>query len=455
MHEKLSEFLEHARNIRLSKPESDDVKTKIQCMTEKYVREKPDRHLKGRMDQKTLLGTAKNIRLSTQESDDVRTHVMRYANEHPVRLTEGWFALPSPPGPLELIRSFFSPLRLKPALSMIVGLCIAFGGTLSVAAQSALPGDFLYGVKVNVNENIAAALHFSANARAEYETQRLENRLSEAATLVTSGRLKGGLESNASANITTQLERVQHSAKALSESGDANAALDVHSQVESMLNANAAVLGLLEHNNGQNTESDVHNLLKNVSEAENHAMQLRVESEKKVSAEEKADTNARAAAGDSITSAINTIDDIRGFIDRSSASTNGQILAQANARIVLAEKLLGTARSSLDAGNFDEAFQLSRTAVRTAREARIMLKVSAGVQAQLKITPTPSVEEEKEEKSSTEADERIDDSMKENNARSTGASVQGDAETDDIEIKTDLLDLKQKSDGTVKVDLGL
>jgi len=455
MDEKLSVFLEHARNIRLSNLESDDVKTKILLGTENHVRERSEMHLKERMDQKTLLATAKNIRLSAQESDDVRAHVLRYANEHSARMTERRSVLPSPPSSLELVRSFFSPLRLKPALSMIVGLCIAFGGSLSVAAQSALPGDFLYGVKVNVNENIVAALHFSANARAEFETQRLENRLSEAATLVTSGRLKDGLQNDVSGSFTAQLERVQHSAEALSENGDANAALNVHSQVESMLNANAAVLGLLENNDGQHTKSDVQNLLKNVSAAENHAVQLRVESEKKVSAEERANTNVRAAAGNSITSAISTIDDIRGFIDRSSASTNGQVLAQANARIVLAEKLLGSARRSLDAGNIDEAFQLSRTAVRTAREAKIMLKVSAGVQAQIGIISTPSAAMEERKKSSTDIDERMNVSEKEDDAGSTGASVQGNEGTYDVEIKTDPLGLKQKSNGTIKVDLGL
>src|SRR5436309_3366576 len=69
-----------------------------------------------------------------------------------------------------------------PVFAIITILALMGGGT-SLAAQNALPGDFLYPVKVNVNENIVAGLAFTAEAKAKVETDLAERRLEEAAEL--------------------------------------------------------------------------------------------------------------------------------------------------------------------------------------------------------------------------------------------------------------------------------
>ena len=78
------------------------------------------------------------------------------------------------------------------------------GGGTSFAAQGALPGDFLYPVKTEFNENIRAAFAVSADSEAKLQANLLEERIAEAVELQAAGKLTADTTQSVAANITLQ-----------------------------------------------------------------------------------------------------------------------------------------------------------------------------------------------------------------------------------------------------------
>lgn len=73
------------------------------------------------------------------------------------------------------------------ALSLVALLGSGFG--IARASESALPGQALYPVKINVNEAFIGSLKRSDTARAEWEQERAGRRITEAETLAEEGKL--------------------------------------------------------------------------------------------------------------------------------------------------------------------------------------------------------------------------------------------------------------------------
>lgn len=114
------------------------------------------------------------IALSLAEEEKIAArralqHVV-YADPAPVR---GW--------------SFFSlPVRL-PAMAFAVLVLLGASGGGLYAAESALPGEVLYGVKIHVNEAIRGKLHVTPEDRARWAVARLQRRMEEARRLKARG----------------------------------------------------------------------------------------------------------------------------------------------------------------------------------------------------------------------------------------------------------------------------
>lgn len=78
--------------------------------------------------------------------------------------------------------------RQAVAFAVVFALVITTGGT-SYAAASALPGEALYSIKVNVNEEIQSLVALSPDAKARVGIARTTKRLKEAEQLAGEGRL--------------------------------------------------------------------------------------------------------------------------------------------------------------------------------------------------------------------------------------------------------------------------
>lgn len=121
------------------------------------------------------------VRISMPPEDKVKTRdfLVSYMRMHPARIPTTphtrWFAWSLHPYPI------------------IAGLLIvALGGSSAGAAslaESALPGDFLYPIKVNVNEEVRAALATTPAKKADVAIARAERRIDELNALAARGEV--------------------------------------------------------------------------------------------------------------------------------------------------------------------------------------------------------------------------------------------------------------------------
>lgn len=139
-----------------------------------------------------------HIRLQADEKRDLHERLVTYMEYHPLPTS-----MQSKPQAQEKAQSRFAlGIRSLNAITFNPKLVGRFVVTASlfmmvgvpVLAERALPGDVLYPMKVQINEEVRASLSFSPYAKIEWETTRLERRLAEARSLASVGRLTNEAE---------------------------------------------------------------------------------------------------------------------------------------------------------------------------------------------------------------------------------------------------------------------
>lgn len=166
----------------------------------------------------------RNIRLSSSTKERMRDELGAFADFHSVRVVDEGRSI----GVVQMNSVFalftHSKTRIMKA-TLLIALLIGTGGT-SFAAQGAVPGEFLYPVKISVNENIKSAFAVNADAQAKFQAKLLAERLEEAQKLAAKGKLEGKLEGEVRANVNAQLE------KTLAASTEASAVTEVAVRTE-------------------------------------------------------------------------------------------------------------------------------------------------------------------------------------------------------------------------------
>ena len=97
--------------------------------------------------------------------------------------------------------------------------------SVPVVAEKALPGDVLYPVKVQFNEELRSTLSLSPYEKVAWETQRLERRISEARLLASEGKLTDEAETQFAQAVKTHSEAAQREIAELRESDSEEAAI--------------------------------------------------------------------------------------------------------------------------------------------------------------------------------------------------------------------------------------
>jgi hypothetical protein len=70
------------------------------------------------------------------------------------------------------------------ALFTILFICTSTMGAVAYSAESAVPGDTLYSLKLNLNEPVIGALKFSKHTKANWQAKKLERRMHEMQSVV-------------------------------------------------------------------------------------------------------------------------------------------------------------------------------------------------------------------------------------------------------------------------------
>lgn len=257
---------------------------------------------------------------------------------------------------------------------MPIGILIALvllggGGGASIAAQSSLPGDALYPVKVGINEKVAGAFKFSDEARASWDSNLAGVRLDEAAKLALENKLGADWETKLGVAFKAHADSAEARIEKIKNGGNAKVAATLAGELEAKLRVRSEVLARIK-DGGKKIDVD--------SEVRD-AARLRVDAEDDEKNEDTDSEGRENSAEGKIKAAANVIASVRSFLDNRRVSTTTK--AEAEAKIAVAEKLLADAQVKFSAADYGAAFDLAQDALRAAQEARF----SSEIRVDLKI----------------------------------------------------------------------
>ncbi len=223
-----------------------------------------------------------------------------------------------------------------PFIAIALIIAAAVGGGTSFAAQNALPGDALWSFKVNVNENVEAALAPAGKAQADFDIGVIEARLKETAKLVAGSTLSANAKTDIESNLDVHAKDVEAQIARLQAQGDFAAAADIAARYQAVLAANESALADAEASAPADTESkasvkaNLNGIIGSLSAALSHASTVSAEASAKAAADAngKVDTHGADAnateAGRSGSVRVQTGTSVRG----ATASSTGQVNVQ-------------------------------------------------------------------------------------------------------------------------------
>lgn len=190
--------------------------------------------------------------LSKDEKQSLWSVVDAYVYNNPERkpvISRGWLHIMSP--------YFIHTQRLA-----ILSIAIVFvvGGTTSLAAQSALPNNALYTIKVNVNEEVQSWFSFGAESRAYFEIKRAGDRLEEAKTLAVMGELDTESKDIIKKNFEKHAHKVQEQIATVEAANDLKTAIDIGENFEKSLKEHSKTLVQIVQDQEQEKLTTIENL---------------------------------------------------------------------------------------------------------------------------------------------------------------------------------------------------
>lgn len=165
---------------------------------------------------KQLKKGSREIRLTVEEKSVMRRALVQFARENPIMHTaeaKHSRAVVSPYSFMRKARGF------KIVSATVIG-GILIGGTVSFAAEGALPGNMLYPVKTEVNERVRSMVAVTPQAKAVWEVALVERRLSEMKEVGLMETVPLETKEVARANVKKYTERAQKRIVELDDNND-------------------------------------------------------------------------------------------------------------------------------------------------------------------------------------------------------------------------------------------
>lgn len=256
-------FFQSARSIRLHKGEFDEIRQNVQ----KSVTKEGAARLDSTMDQGHFLASAQKVSLGAGEKAHIRAAIMESIR-----------------GSSPSYSPFYRFLRICSGSMAAVMIFVLCGAGVSYAAESALPGDALYTVKVNFTEAVRLRLANSVEAKARVQARLVGRRLEEAEKLAEKSRLTAERVAIVQERLTAHVAALEvdlQELAAFDQETSGSIAIDMAAEMEAHEN-------LLQRIRTDNDPDDVEKLLKQTRKARNIAEKITVSADIRNLAEVKA-----------------------------------------------------------------------------------------------------------------------------------------------------------------------
>ncbi len=329
----------------------------------------------------------RTISLTDRERINMRNNLAIFIDEHPAQAPFLVRAYSYSSQVLDMFssRRALAGYRLV-AMSLVVVLVAGVGTTY--AAVSALPGDPLYGIKINVAEPVEHVLSASNESQAQWDVTLANRRLEEAEKLAAAGTLTAqnaqivqtqlaAVTQNLNASVATVTSATTVATTSAATSSPTQVAAiaqasDAQSDLEASLSAHVQVLNALAR-----TSPTIQNSIAPlVATVRAQAASARVA---RIAALSALGTDATSSFGVAIhnqmqaaESQLNVVSDLIG-----TASTNASDTVQVALEASTTQRAIDAGESSLAQGDLKQAFQAFQAMTRGTRRAQIAAQAQA------------------------------------------------------------------------------
>lgn len=189
-----------------------------------------------------LHNEAKTVKLQVAEKRELRERLISYMEYHPLpaemkvsSVKQVAKAQPFTEAFTNVSIPFSRLFKYSAALATLVLIIVPF------VAERAVPGDTLYAMKVQFNEEVVSSLKFDTYQKVEWETERLNRRISEARLLASEGRLTEAVEAEVAEAVKTHTENAKREIEEL-RTQDADEATIASIELDTTLEVQSAAL---------------------------------------------------------------------------------------------------------------------------------------------------------------------------------------------------------------------
>ncbi|MBT3538638.1 hypothetical protein HOF40_00310 [Candidatus Parcubacteria bacterium] len=223
--------------------------------------------------------STKNIRLSNKERDQMDHIVTAVMDEFPIQ-KKVETKQKEKKVKIEKPFRFFGLLPEKLAyVALMFVIVVGTGAGTAFASGDALPGEFLYGFKVDVVEEVKSKFLSSSQAKAQYASERVLMRLQEIQELIdTDVEIDDKIIRKVNEKVKEHSKGVVRATGSLQEDGDSEAIMDVIEDLQESLGAyNKLLLSLIEKENDLRVVSKLSDVLENMEATEKAAKTAQIE----------------------------------------------------------------------------------------------------------------------------------------------------------------------------------
>lgn len=171
------------------------------------------------------------------------------------------------PEPSPFYRFYFFPHTAFMKAGVMAVLILGLTSATAYASLGALPGDILYGVKVNVVEKVATVGR-SPEAKAKAETKLIEKRIEELAILADQGELTEENAEKIEADIDEKFENFGENVRQLKAEAEIESKLELEEKLEEKLEEHQEKIKEIQEHKEAQAEKALERVLEKVESKE-------------------------------------------------------------------------------------------------------------------------------------------------------------------------------------------
>jgi hypothetical protein len=353
-----------------------------------------------------IVQKARQVVLAPKEKDEIKSQILHFMKNNPAASNIDHSSIGSITKNKYWLQEYFGSVsrfvNMRPVMryASVIVVCVLLGSAgVSFAAQNALPGDILYPIKTGIAEKMVGLVLISDEAKAEYNINLTQIRLEETEAVIAKNKLSAKATETVRGLLDDHIADVQIKINRIKNKEDDQLAIELNSQLESLLKAHAQVIAALEQSDKGNNSAGAHAILSDLENTTNEIMSARKAVELNLSLQPTsiAKINAEKKLGE-IQSKIKKT---KGFISNNIVNISGndrvsskQNIETAQGNIAVADGIVAQGESELKAGDYNKAYLLFQKASRAVDETEIGVSASINLKKDL-LLPKIQIDDDK------------------------------------------------------------